>query len=87
MWCLFCANILYIFQYFRPYDKKEKTRKSKANDEEEWAPGPLKKIENSSTKKCIMHCSSSNKNLTRVQLCESWRVLLDAAKIRQHQAA
>ena len=34
-----------------------------------------------------MHCSSSNENLTRLQLCESWRVLVDAAKIRQHQAA
>ena len=42
-------------------------RKSKASDVEEWVSGPLKNIENSSTEKCIIHCSSSNGNLTKLQ--------------------
>ena len=84
---LFCISNFYIFQYFRLYNQKEKTRKSKANDEEECSPGSLNKIENHSTEKYIMHCSNSNENLTRLQLCKPWRVLLDFAKIRQHQAA
>ena len=42
-------------------------RKSKASDGEEWVSGPLKNIENSSTEKCIIHCSNSNGNLTKLQ--------------------
>ena len=61
-------------------------RNSKVNDEKEWAPGPLKKTENNSTEKYIINCSNSNENLIKLQSYESWEVLLDAAKIRQHQA-
>ena len=61
-------------------------RESKANDEEKRASCPSKKIENSSTEKCFIHCSKSNENLTKLQSYKSWKVLLDAAKIRQHQA-
>ena len=68
---LFCISNFYIFQYFRLYNHKEKTRKSKANDEEECSPGSLNKIENHSTEKYIMHCSNSNENLTRLQLLKS----------------
>ena len=31
-------------------------RKLKANGKEEWILDPLKKIENSSTEKCTIHC-------------------------------
>ena len=56
-------------------------RESKANDEEEWVPGPLRKIENSSTEKCIIYCSNSNKNLAKLPSYKSSKVLLDATKI------
>ena len=61
-------------------------RKSKANEEEEWTPGSLKKMENRSTEKLILPCSNRNENLTRLQSYESWKVLLAAAKIWKHQA-
>ena len=60
--------------------------KLKTNDEEEWTPGPSKQKENRSAEKYIIHCSNSNENLRRLQSYESWKVLLDAAKIRKHQA-
>ena len=60
-------------------------RKSKANNGEEWVPGALKKSESHTAEKCIIHCSDSNEKLSRLQLYESWKVLLDAAKTRKYQ--
>ena len=60
--------------------------KSNTNGKEEWAPGPSKQKENRSAEKWIVHCSHSNENLIRLQSYKSWKVLLDAAKIRKHQA-
>ena len=48
-------------------------RKPKANDEEEWIPDLLKKIENSSTEECTISCSNSNENLTRFIHISLWK--------------
>ena len=44
-----------------------------------------REIENSSTEQSFIYCSNSNKNLTKSQSYKSWKVLLDAVKMRQHQ--
>ena len=44
------------------YKKKEKMRKLKANGKEESILDPLKKIENSSTEKCTIHCKKNKNN-------------------------
>ena len=58
----------------------------KKKEDEEWTPGPSKRLSKSKTEMhCIIHCTDSTEELVMLPSMESWKKLLDAAKIRENQ--
>ena len=54
-------------------------------DDDEWIPGPSKHLPKSKTEmRCIIHCTDSAEELVMLPSIESWKKLLEAAKIRQN---
>ena len=53
------------------------------SDSDEWTTSE-KKCENAS--QCIIHCCDAKEKLTSLQSLESWKVLVDAARIQNHHA-
>ena len=60
--------------------------KKKENDDDEFIPGPSKYLPKNKTEMhCIIHCTDSIEELVMLPSIESWKKLLEAAKIRQNQ--
>ena len=57
-----------------------------SSKDEEWNPGPSNsKSQTKSPGNCIIHCTDTNDHLVTLQPVDSWKVLLKAATIRQHE--
>jgi len=66
---------------------KARKKKKEDKDDAEWTQGPSKPKAGSRNKKsCVIHCTNSSGDLVRLQSIESWKVVLRAATIREHDA-
>ena len=61
-------------------------KKKKRNEEDlDWLPTPAFKKAPKGDQFCIIHCSDSNEALTTIPSLESWKKLLEAAKVQNHK--
>ena len=56
-----------------------------SSEDTDWVPGPST-VKTKTTSSCLIHCTDANDNLVSLQSIESWKVLLNAARIRKHEA-
>ena len=81
--CLFLHLLVYFFYHYRCDINKITCQKKVDKDDDEWEVSPRAK---SSCEACIIHCTKSTEKLTQLVSIESWKSLLNTARIRQHQS-
>ena len=60
-------------------------RKKKENEDPDWTPSSSKTKKKDNKGDCIIHCCNSNDPLTTLPSSDSWKSLLQAAKIRSDE--